>query len=52
MDFELEVAAFVGNATPLGSRVPARTAHQHIFGFVLMNDWSGNATCYSVSHSR
>lgn len=42
MDFELEVAFFVGGPpTQLGSTVPASMAHEHIFGMVLMNDWSG-----------
>ncbi|XP_049876129.1 fumarylacetoacetase [Pectinophora gossypiella] len=41
MDFELEVACFVGGPpTQLGERVTARHAEEHIFGFVLMNDWS------------
>lgn len=43
MDFELEVAFFVGGApTKLGEPVPIENAEDHIFGFVLMNDWSGN----------
>ena len=42
MDFELEVAFFVGGPpTRLGDPVPVQRAHEHIFGFVLMNDWSG-----------
>lgn len=41
MDFELEVACFVGGPpTPLGQRVTAKQAEDRIFGFVLMNDWS------------
>ncbi|XP_059057650.1 fumarylacetoacetase [Achroia grisella] len=41
MDFELEVACFVGGPpTALGQRVTAKEAEEHIFGFVLMNDWS------------
>lgn len=44
MDFELEVAFFVGGApTQLGSSVPASKAQDHIFGMVLMNDWSGGS---------
>lgn len=43
MDFELEVAFFVGGPpTKLGEPVPIEKAADHIFGFVLMNDWSGN----------
>ncbi|XP_011158040.1 fumarylacetoacetase [Solenopsis invicta] len=41
MDFELEVAFFVGGPpTNLGDTIPASKAHDHIFGMVLMNDWS------------
>ncbi|KAL6263361.1 hypothetical protein P5V15_006156 [Pogonomyrmex californicus] len=40
MDFELEVAFFVGPPTNLGDTVPASKAYDHIFGMVLMNDWS------------
>lgn len=42
MDFELEVAFFVGGPpTKLGDIIPASKAYDHIFGMVLMNDWSG-----------
>ena len=42
MDFELEVAFFVGGPpTKLGEPVSINNAEDHIFGFVLMNDWSG-----------
>lgn len=42
MDFELEVAFFVGGApNRLGESIPASKAYDHIFGMVLMNDWSG-----------
>ncbi|XP_057328031.1 fumarylacetoacetase [Microplitis mediator] len=41
MDFELEVAFFVGGPpTNLGDSIPATKAYEHIFGMVLMNDWS------------
>lgn len=41
LDFELEVAFFVGGkANDLGSPIPMDKAHEHIFGLVLMNDWS------------
>ncbi|KAG8235830.1 hypothetical protein J437_LFUL016091 [Ladona fulva] len=41
MDFELEMAFFVGGpGNPLGKPVPVGEAHEHIFGMVLMNDWS------------
>jgi len=41
LDFELEAAFFVGGDCPaLGRPIPAERAHEHIFGVVLMNDWS------------
>lgn len=43
MDFELEMAFFVGGPpTKLGEPISINEAQDHIFGFVLMNDWSGN----------
>lgn len=40
MDFELELAFFVGKGNQLGQPIPIERAHEHIFGVVLMNDWS------------
>ena len=41
MDFELEMAFFVGGAAnKMGEPVPVSSAHERIFGMVLMNDWS------------
>jgi len=40
MDFELEVAFVVGKDTILGQTVSTAEAEDHIFGFVLFNDWS------------
>ena len=40
LDFELEMAFFVGPGNPLGEPIPVAKAHEHIFGMVLMNDWS------------
>ncbi|KAF6022229.1 FAH [Bugula neritina] len=41
MDFELEMAFFVGGQTnDLGSPIKMEDAEDHIFGMVLMNDWS------------
>ncbi|KAI4468116.1 fumarylacetoacetase [Holotrichia oblita] len=41
MDFELEMAFFVGGLpTKLGEPVKIDEAQDHIFGFVIMNDWS------------
>ncbi|MFN2540810.1 MAG: fumarylacetoacetase [Chthoniobacterales bacterium] len=40
LDFELEMAVLVGRANPLGEPVQIGRAVDHIFGLVLMNDWS------------
>lgn len=40
MDFELEMAFFVGPGNQLGDPISIENAHEHIFGMVLMNDWS------------
>jgi len=40
MDFELEMGFFVGPGNDLGSPIPVDGAEEHIFGFVLVNDWS------------
>lgn len=44
LDFELEVAFFVGGApasnSHVGQRITMSNANDRIFGFVLMNDWS------------
>jgi fumarylacetoacetase len=40
MDFELETGFFVGPGTDLGQQVPIARAADHIFGMVLVNDWS------------
>jgi fumarylacetoacetase len=44
VDFELEVACVVGKPSQPGRLVPASEAAEHIFGFVLLNDWSGKWT--------
>uniref|UniRef100_A0A8D0Z2W3 Fumarylacetoacetase n=1 Tax=Sus scrofa TaxID=9823 RepID=A0A8D0Z2W3_PIG len=40
LDMELEMAFFVGPGNRLGEPIPISKAHEHIFGMVLMNDWS------------
>ncbi|XP_076143478.1 fumarylacetoacetase [Alosa pseudoharengus] len=40
LDIELEMAFFVGAGNTLGEPIPIEKAHEHIFGMVLMNDWS------------
>jgi fumarylacetoacetase len=43
MDFELELAAIVGAGTALGQPVSLDEAPEHIFGYVLLNDWSAKS---------
>jgi fumarylacetoacetase len=40
LDFELEVAFITCSETKLGSHITTQQAEDHIFGFVLFNDWS------------
>eukprot|EP00928_Gymnodinium_smaydae_P023775 TRINITY_DN19484_c0_g1_i1.p1 TRINITY_DN19484_c0_g1~~TRINITY_DN19484_c0_g1_i1.p1 ORF type:complete len:441 (+),score=100.54 TRINITY_DN19484_c0_g1_i1:76-1398(+) len=40
MDFELEVGCFVGPGNALGQPISLDKAEDHIFGLVLLNDWS------------
>lgn len=41
MDFELELGAIIGKPVGQGESVTAHDAGGHIFGFVIVNDWSG-----------
>ncbi len=40
LDFELELGLVIGPGNPLGKPVPIRRAMDHVFGVVLLNDWS------------
>ena len=40
LDFELELGTVIGRPTELGERVSIEDAESHIFGVVLLNDWS------------
>ena len=40
LDFELEMGFFVGKGNDLGEPISIEDAHEHIFGMVLLNDWS------------
>jgi len=45
LDYELEVAFFVGGTLNyLGEPIPTSRASDHIFGMVLLNDWSARDT--------
>jgi fumarylacetoacetase len=43
LDFELELAAFVGQGNALGEPIPVGAAGGHIFGYCLLNDWSAKS---------
>jgi len=40
LDFELETGFFIGPPSLLGRPIPVNSAIDHIFGMVLVNDWS------------
>jgi fumarylacetoacetase len=40
LDFELEMGVFVGPGNALGEPIPIASAGEHLFGMVLVNDWS------------
>src|SRR5205807_1956861 len=40
VDFELEMGFFIGPGNALGEPIPIEHAPEHIFGLVLVNDWS------------
>ncbi len=40
LDYELEFGAFIGTGNPIGNRITMDDAMEHIFGLVILNDWS------------
>ena len=40
LDFELEMAFIIGKTTNMGDSVSTSEAEDHIFGVVMLNDWS------------
>ena len=40
LDFELEVGFVLGGESTLGEPIPASVVEDHLFGVVLLNDWS------------
>lgn len=40
LDYELEMGVFVSKPVGLGSELDIADVEEHIFGFVLLNDWS------------
>jgi fumarylacetoacetase len=40
LDIELELGCFLCTPNKMGEPIPIQNAEEHIFGFVLLNDWS------------
>jgi fumarylacetoacetase len=40
LDYEMEIGCFVGPGNALGERIEMRDSVEHIFGLVIVNDWS------------
>ncbi|MCH2141059.1 MAG: fumarylacetoacetase [Phycisphaerales bacterium] len=40
LDYELEFGAFIGTGNAMGSRIGIGDASDHLFGVVILNDWS------------
>ena len=40
LDYELEFGAFVGTGNAMGERITMTNAMNHLFGLVILNDWS------------
>jgi len=40
LDYELELAIYIGQGNPQGTAIALAQASQHIFGIGLLNDWS------------
>jgi fumarylacetoacetase len=40
MDYEAELGIFISHPVPVGKIINADEAEEHIFGFVVLNDWS------------
>lgn len=40
LDYELELALYIGQPNALGTPIPIDHAEQHLFGVSLLNDWS------------
>lgn len=48
LDYELEMAFVIGKGNEIGKPISVEDAKEHIFGVVLMNDWSGRFL-YSIN---
>jgi len=40
LDYEVELGVMIGVGNPRGQPIPIRDAWRHVFGVVLLNDWS------------
>lgn len=40
LDYEVELAAWIGPGNELGQSIPVSQAAEHVVGFCLLNDWS------------
>lgn len=49
LDYELELACIVSKPTKLSESVASKDADDHIFGLVLLNDWSGTFNLFKPS---
>jgi len=41
LDYELEIGAVIGKGNKLGERIKIENVDDHLFGIVILNDWSG-----------
>ncbi|KAI9149640.1 Fumarylacetoacetase [Paramyrothecium foliicola] len=51
MDYEVELAAVIGKPLPKHQKLTASDADEHIFGFLVLNDWSGKHESQSAMKS-
>lgn len=49
LDFEVEFAAVIGKGNELGESIDVKDAEEHIFGCVLLNDWSARDIQFAES---
>lgn len=47
LDYELELGFVVGKSVPRLQGLNAKDAEEHIFGMVILNDWSGTLATFS-----
>jgi len=40
LDFEVEIGVIIGKQNKMGHPVKVKDAHEHVFGLVLLDDWS------------